>query len=465
MIGALLSDLATCPDVVGRIVVVDDHSTDATEAVAVGVLRSEVLPAPVLPGGWTGKAWACHQGVLALHDGHSPDNPRPQVEVEGSVPLVFLDADVRLPNGALALQPPAGTVRPRGSRVGATLARHGPPLRAALRGVQPGRDHGCRAGCTRRRHRCLRSRARHHGPRLPARGRTRRRARRGGRGPRAGPELPTCRAGRGGVRGRQDIRFRMYPDGPSQLFEGWTKNFALQWRYLAAVRLAGIVLWIAGLGSAAVALVSAAVRRTPLVGRDPGRTPPRWCRSGSCVRGWSCSVCSRPSCTRCCSRSSWPCSCSIRVVDVRPSAGHLAGPRHPARRAATLNVLVHLSDPIAVLVSSLVWLCIGLATGFALHSMPVPCFDHDTWLTRPRRFEDGGRWYQRRLHLRAGRTGCPNRACSSATASPNGTSPAARPSTSNGSSPRPDDGPKTCTGRAWSPARCSWCGARCGSVW
>jgi hopene-associated glycosyltransferase HpnB len=50
------------------IVLVDDHSTDATrriaESLGVGGARSlEAIAAPTLPGGWLGKLWAVEQGV------------------------------------------------------------------------------------------------------------------------------------------------------------------------------------------------------------------------------------------------------------------------------------------------------------------------------------------------------------------------------------------------------------------
>jgi hopene-associated glycosyltransferase HpnB len=50
------------------IVLVDDHSTDATrriaESLGAGGARSlEVIAAPELPGGWSGKVWAVEQGV------------------------------------------------------------------------------------------------------------------------------------------------------------------------------------------------------------------------------------------------------------------------------------------------------------------------------------------------------------------------------------------------------------------
>jgi glycosyltransferase involved in cell wall biosynthesis len=45
-------------------VVVDDHSTDDTSAVAKTFERVTVVPAPPLPAGWRGKNWACHTGAM-----------------------------------------------------------------------------------------------------------------------------------------------------------------------------------------------------------------------------------------------------------------------------------------------------------------------------------------------------------------------------------------------------------------
>lgn len=64
-------------------------------------------------------------------------------------------------------------------------------------------------------------------------------------------------------------------------------------------------------------------------------------------------------------------------------------------------MLIELSDGVAIVVSSLAWLLIGFATGWYFHRRPPGHFAHDNWLTRPRRFEQGGRWYQRRLHIRS----------------------------------------------------------------
>lgn len=63
--------------------------------------------------------------------------------------------------------------------------------------------------------------------------------------------------------------------------------------------------------------------------------------------------------------------------------------------------LVHLTDGWAVVVSSVVWGVSGVAIGYAAHRLPVHRLDHDTALTRLRRFEQGGRWYEHRLHIRA----------------------------------------------------------------
>jgi glycosyl-4,4'-diaponeurosporenoate acyltransferase len=64
-------------------------------------------------------------------------------------------------------------------------------------------------------------------------------------------------------------------------------------------------------------------------------------------------------------------------------------------------VLIHLSDGWSVLVSIAAWLLIGLVSGYVLHRADVARFAHDGRLTRLRRWEDGGKWYQRRLRIRS----------------------------------------------------------------
>lgn len=63
-----------------EVIVIDDHSSDGTGAVAqaaAGSLPLRVIEPPPLPAGWCGKTWALHHGVLAS---------------SGDV-LMFLDAD------------------------------------------------------------------------------------------------------------------------------------------------------------------------------------------------------------------------------------------------------------------------------------------------------------------------------------------------------------------------------------
>lgn len=66
-----------------ELLVVDDHSTDGTGALAraagAGDVRLTVIDAPPLPTGWFGKQWACHQGAKIAR---------------GDV-MLFTDADTR----------------------------------------------------------------------------------------------------------------------------------------------------------------------------------------------------------------------------------------------------------------------------------------------------------------------------------------------------------------------------------
>jgi hopene-associated glycosyltransferase HpnB len=79
------------------IILVDDHSEDATAQVAHGSAaalgaadRLTVLPARALPAGWTGKLWAQHQGVEA-----AAAQPHPADY------LLLTDADIAYAPGAL----------------------------------------------------------------------------------------------------------------------------------------------------------------------------------------------------------------------------------------------------------------------------------------------------------------------------------------------------------------------------
>lgn len=101
-IGPVLRALAEDPDV-HEVLVVDDHSTDGTAALAAS-LGARVLTAPPLPTGWVGKPWALQHGLE---------------QATGDV-VVTLDADVR---------PAPGLVR------ALAAALHGHPERTLLTGT------------------------------------------------------------------------------------------------------------------------------------------------------------------------------------------------------------------------------------------------------------------------------------------------------------------------------------------
>ncbi len=81
----LLNSLAAQSVSPKEIILVNDGSTDATAEVA-ELHGVRVIPAPVKPGRWSGKSWACWTGARAA---------------AGEV-LLFLDADHRLAPSALA---------------------------------------------------------------------------------------------------------------------------------------------------------------------------------------------------------------------------------------------------------------------------------------------------------------------------------------------------------------------------
>lgn len=91
-IAACIESALASTGVALEVIVLDDHSTDATGAIVTRLAgadpRLRIAAAPPLPPGWSGKQHACH--VL----GRLTDAPH----------LIFLDADVRLaPNAAARL--------------------------------------------------------------------------------------------------------------------------------------------------------------------------------------------------------------------------------------------------------------------------------------------------------------------------------------------------------------------------
>ncbi len=57
--------------------------------------------------------------------------------------------------------------------------------------------------------------------------------------------------------------------------------------------------------------------------------------------------------------------------------------------------MVDLSLGMTIVVDVVAWTVIGVGAGYGMHRVSLSRLDHDTWLTRPRRFERGGRTYER----------------------------------------------------------------------
>lgn len=55
---------------------------------------------------------------------------------------------------------------------------------------------------------------------------------------------------------------------------------------------------------------------------------------------------------------------------------------------------------IAVGINFLAWATIQTITGYLVHRMPSKAFQHDSWLSRERGWERGGRTYERYLKVR-----------------------------------------------------------------
>ena len=212
MLPALLSSLAPQLRPGDELVVVDDGSADETASVAVAG-GARVLPAPLLPEGWTGKASACAAGAAAT-----------------TAPvLVFLDADVTLAADALDRVAAAAaaspdhlvTVQPWHVMVRPYEQLSVPFNLVALAG----------AGLTVPWYRHVRPRVA-YGPVLATT-----RVAYDAAGGHAHPDvrgsivddIALARRYDGRVivaTGRDLATFRMYPAGIRQLVEGWTKNIA-----------------------------------------------------------------------------------------------------------------------------------------------------------------------------------------------------------------------------------------------
>lgn len=231
-IGRLLESLRRQTIAPLEIIVVDDHSTDATARLAEEAGARLISSAP-LPDGWAGKPWACWQGA--------------QVS-QGDV-LVFLDADTWLAEDALeklfqawlggggmvTVQPYHATQRlyEQLSMLFNVVLMAGTNAFTPLGGrLKTGAAFGPCVVCGKEEYFRLGGHSRVAGAVLEDIGLARMYLDAG---------LPVrCFGGRG------TISFRMYPNGLGQLLEGWTKSMAIG---AGSIRLWALLLsvtWIVG---------------------------------------------------------------------------------------------------------------------------------------------------------------------------------------------------------------------------
>jgi len=219
-----------------EVVVVDDHSADDTGAVAF-TAGAQVLPAPPLRDGWTGKASACWYGahqttgdVLVFLDADTEPAPdllvRVVAELERRGGLVSVAPYHRMARVYERLSAVFHVIAVMG--IGAASARPGAPVTGAF---------GPCLACTRADYGSV-------GGHEVVRGAV-------------ADDIALARAFRRAglpvhvVAGGEAIRYRLYPNGLRQLADGWSKNFAAGARSTPIVRFLLVMAWVIGLGTAA----------------------------------------------------------------------------------------------------------------------------------------------------------------------------------------------------------------------
>jgi 4,4'-diaponeurosporenoate glycosyltransferase len=213
-----------------EVIVVDDHSSDATSRIAAEGGATVLASAP-LPAGWLGKPWACAQGAAAA---------------TGDI-LVFLDADTvagpecigRL---AAAVSRVCGLVSVAPYHQTERLHESASALFNLVAVMGVGASSLGRSRATGAFGPCIAIRAAHYetiGGHLGVRHEVL-------------EDIALARACERqaipvvNVAGAGDLRYRMHPDGPAQLIEGWSKNFAAGAAATPPARLIAIVAWLSG---------------------------------------------------------------------------------------------------------------------------------------------------------------------------------------------------------------------------
>jgi 4,4'-diaponeurosporenoate glycosyltransferase len=217
----LLRSLASQPVKPREIIVVDDGSTDRTAELA-RQLGATVIASQPLPDGWRGKTWACHQGAQAATGGR----------------LLFLDADTWFE--------PDGLARVLSGYSGGAFSAG--PYHAVRKpyedlslffnvnmivGTVPRGLFGQMLLVDRESYRRV-------GGHESVKGRILENFWLAEQFRAAG--IPVC-----SECGRGVFSFRMYPNGPRELVEGWTKGFASGAGQTPRGTLLVVVAWMTGL--------------------------------------------------------------------------------------------------------------------------------------------------------------------------------------------------------------------------